>query len=356
VRRLAVLLLLMVAPAAAFAGSAGTWSRLPAAPVTADQLRAAVWTGKQVLVFGRHAVTAKDARGNPYIVKTIDVAAAFDPARNTWRKLSPPEGAGYSPSYNAVWTGRRLLVWGPFDALSYDPMANTWRSLPRPPTNAGRLTVWTGSEVVGWGGGCCGDAFKDGAAFNPATNTWRRLAPSPLAGSQSPLGAWTGHELVIFVGNSDPDGKPWPARLARAAAYNPTTNSWRRIAPLPVGRGGANVIWDGHDVLVLGGSAGGAKPLSSVLAYNPSTNRWRRLAPMPRASVGAAAVWTGTRLLMWGGSAGSSVPLRNGLSYDPATNRWTTLPDAPFAAQDAAAAWTGRSLFVWKGAAAMYTP
>ena len=68
-RALAIIFLLVVAPAAALAGSAGTWSRLPATPVTADQLRTAVWTGKQVLVFGRHSITAKDARGNPYVVK-----------------------------------------------------------------------------------------------------------------------------------------------------------------------------------------------------------------------------------------------------------------------------------------------
>ena len=85
-------------------------------------------------------------------------------------------------------------MWGPFDALSYDTATDTWRTLPRPPTNAGRLAVWTGKELVGWGGGCCGDAFSDGAAFNPATNRWRKLAPSPLAGSQGPVGAWTGRQ------------------------------------------------------------------------------------------------------------------------------------------------------------------
>jgi N-acetylneuraminic acid mutarotase len=324
------------------AGAAGTWSRLPAAPVTADQLRTAVWTGKQVLVFGRHAVIAKDARGNPYTVRTIDVAAAFDPAQGTWRKLSPPQGAGYSPSYSAVWTGRQLLVWGPFDALSYDPAVDKWRALPRPPTNAGRLAVWTGKELVGWGGGCCGDAFDDGAAFNPATNTWRKLARSPLAGSQEPLGTWTGRELVIFVGNLDPNGKPWPARLARAAAYNPATNTWRRIAPIPGGRSGV-AVWDGKEVLVVGGGKRGG------FAFDPAGNTWRRLAHVPKATTGAAAVWTGSQLLVWDG--------RSGFGYDPTTHGATTLHAAPLSAQRPAAVWTGRSLFVWNGSgAATYTP
>lgn len=85
--------------------------------------------------------------------------------------------------------------------------------------------------MIGWGGGCRGDAFPDGAAYNPAANSWHTLARSPLAGSQSPQGAWTGRELIIFVGGTDPDGNAWPARLARAAAYSPATDTWRRIAP-----------------------------------------------------------------------------------------------------------------------------
>ena len=56
--------------------------------------------------------------------------------------------------------------------------------------------MWTGRELIGWGGGCCGDVSDDGSAYNPETNTWRKLAEAPVAGQQSPAGAWTGHELV----------------------------------------------------------------------------------------------------------------------------------------------------------------
>jgi hypothetical protein len=295
--------------ALALVAAAGAWQPAPAAPVTADQARSAVWTGKQVLVFGRHAVTAKDARGNPYTLKNVDVAAAFDPGARAWRKLSPPAGAGYSPNYATAWTGRKLLVWGPFDALSFDPAANVWRKLPNPPTNAGRLAVWTGKEFVGWGGGCCGDAFSDGAAYNPATNRWRKLARSPLPGSQEPTGAWTGREFVIVVGR-------------HAAAYNPATDAWRVLASAPhVVYGFA--AWDGKDVLVSG------------FAFDPARNTWRR-AHVP---TGATAVWTGSRLVV---SRGRSV-----FSYDPARDRATTLHAAPFAFD--VSTWTGRSLFVWNG-------
>ena len=167
---------------------------------------------------------------------------------------------------------------GPFRALSYDPASNRWRRLPAAPTTRG-FAVWTGRELIGWGGGCCGDAFSDGSAYNPSTNHWRRLAHSPLAGSQHPLAAWTGHELIVLVGNRNPDtGKPWPARLARAAAYNPATNGWRRIAPLPAAVDGESVASDGHELIAAGGSSYGARSFSrSAFAYDPSANRWRRI-------------------------------------------------------------------------------
>ncbi len=331
---------------------AGAWRSLPPAPidVSADNL-ASVWTGSKMLVFGSEP-------GKP-----VNLAAAYDPASNSWRGSARPLGpnGSYLGNYSAVWTGKEMLVWGAFDYEAYNPATNQWRRLPDRPGigHAGGIVVWTGREMIGWGGGCCGDAFSDGVAYNPATNTWRNLPASPLAGSQHPLGVWTGRELIVFVGDLSPDGKPWPARLARAAAYDPTTNTWRRIAPLPAPRNGANVVWDGHEILVVGGAgapSGDKLPPAATVgfAYDPATNRWRRLPPMESGRVGAAAVWTGNRLLLWGGSettnADDPVIPPHGLAFDPRANRWSPLPQAPLLGRlDPTAVWTGRAMIVWGG-------
>src|SRR5712691_13159819 len=100
---LALALVLAVAPSTALAltGSsslAGTWHRLPAAPIAPDWgSGTSVWTGTQMLVFGRDQRTALDARGNPYSVGSVDVAAAYSPAAKTWRRLAPPAGPKYYP-------------------------------------------------------------------------------------------------------------------------------------------------------------------------------------------------------------------------------------------------------------------
>ena len=199
-----------------------------------------VWTGRQMLVFGR-------AQPKPPL--SVDVAAAYSPATDRWSRLAPFKGpvGNYQGHYTAAWTGKEMLTFGPFDFQAYNPLTNHWRRLPAPPRSSGPsgLVVWTGHLMIYSGGGCCGDFQSDGAAFNPATNKWRTLASSPLAPSQTPAGVWTGRELIAYVSGLDPDGKPYPAGLARAAAYNPTTNSWRRIAPLPAVRYNATPGWTG---------------------------------------------------------------------------------------------------------------
>jgi hypothetical protein len=326
------------------------WRTLPQAPVAPDVGLASVWTGSQMLLFGTRA--------------RATVAAAFRPGANRWQRLPSAGPAGTFPPYHAVWTGREMLVWGQGLKKGYSPRANRWRNLPDSPLlrvhEGYGLVVWTGKQMIGWGGGCCGDAFSDGVAYTPPTNSWRALPTSPLAGAQHPLGAWTGRELVVFVSGLDPDGKPWPARLARAAAYNPSTRTWRRIAPLPAPRGGANVVWDGREVLVVGGAgvaaAGKPPPLARVgFAYNPATNRWRRLPPMESGRIDAAAQWTGKQLLLWGGQSGplggskTVVPPR-GLAYHPASDSWSPLPQAPILGRiDPTSVWTGRDMIVGGG-------
>jgi N-acetylneuraminic acid mutarotase len=370
-KRIALILALVIAPAAvASAGAttsrplAGSWRLLPKAPITPnDGGLASVWTGRQMIVFGRSSKPGPAGS----TTNRMNVAAAYDPARNAWRRLSPPGPTSSFMDNDAVWTGKEVLVWGQGTRLAYNPRTNRWRRLPGSPLlsihDGHGIVVWTGRDMIGWGGGCCGDAFSDGVAYNPKTNRWRALAPTPLAGDQDPLGAWTGRELVLFVGNLNPDtGKPWPARLARAAAYNPATDTWRRIAPLPAPRGGASAVWDGREILVVGGVAGRSAARVGF-AYNPATNRWRRLPPMDSGRIGAAAVWTGSRLLLWGGTTrpgGTTVP-RHGAAYDPRTNRWSPLPQAPLAGRlQPTAVWTGRSLITWGGAkktdGAAFTP
>jgi Sporulation and spore germination len=279
------------------------------------------------------------------------LAPAASPLAGSWRLL-PPAPIGAQPGGTAVWTGRELLVLGRRASAAYNPRTSSWRKFgPRPtaavwtgkklltwgpsaPVSRPTIVAWTGQELIGW-------SRAGGAAYRPDTRRWRRLPAAPFLGSS----AWTGHELIVVSG-------------ARAAAFVPGSG-WRTLPPLPEARDGANLVWDGTELLVVGGNDAPAQGF----AYDPKANSWRKLAPMDSGRARAATVWTGKRLLIWGGGTGRSgafIP-PHGLAYDPRADRWSPLPQAPLRGRaDPLAVWTGRALIVWGGAGfadgAVFTP
>jgi N-acetylneuraminic acid mutarotase len=173
--------------------------------------------------------------------------------------------------------------------------------------------------MITWGGGCCGDVNEGGAAYNPATGKWRTLAKAPVAGQQRPVGAWTGRELIILPGRHADHNE-----RTGGAAYDPAKDTWRKIASPPRERMGSNVVWDGRELLVVGGSGppdpetGVRKLVSVPYAYDPATNRWRWLSAMDNGAYGrgdAAAVWTGKALD--GIGAPDAWPFMDGATYTP---------------------------------------
>jgi Kelch motif len=189
-------------------------------------------------------------------------------------------------------------------------------------------------------------------AYNLAANTWSDLPASPLAPRAFPAGAWTGRELVVAGGArgfSSGNGKA----LRTGAAYNPATRTWRRLPPMPHPRYGATAVWDGKEVLFLGGHrAPGTSPAARGMAYNPTTNTWRDLPAMQFGRDRFTAVWTGRHVLVWGGvtgRTGTSLP-PHGEAFNPTTSTWTALPMAPLAGREnPVSVWTGHQMITWGG-------
>ena len=81
-----------------------------------------------------------------------------------------------------------------------------WEAMNAAGAPAGRQShaaVWTGSEMVVFGGENAGGALSSGGAFNPTTGEWRSLSSGggPLARSEAGA-VWTGTEMVVFGGRS----------------------------------------------------------------------------------------------------------------------------------------------------------
>jgi N-acetylneuraminic acid mutarotase len=85
-----------------------------------------------------------------------------------------------------------------------DCTGNTWTAtttVNAPEARETSTAVWTGSEMIVWGGGNFNGGLNTGGRYNPALDTWTATsttnAPEPR-GSQSTV--WTGGELIIWGG------------------------------------------------------------------------------------------------------------------------------------------------------------
>jgi hypothetical protein len=287
--------------------------------------------------------------------------------RPAWPSASPP-GAVLT---RAVLVDRPTPVLGPLlvqDATPAQLAGGRWRALPVLP--AGQLeprkqaaVIWTGRQLVYWGGASHPPvrAHADGAAFNPATNRWATLPPAPegqehLEGHDDGVAVWTGREVLVWGGWTIPDpvAAPNMATPADGVAYDPARRTWRRLPrpPLPLRYVSTNqwVLWTGRELMAGGveaGSGGGTR----AGAYDPATNRWRMLPRSPRLTGGSGhlqartAMWAGTRLLVWNFWSPTARTANNPTAvasrpeaepegidlwaYDPAGDRWTVLPDPP---------------------------
>jgi hypothetical protein len=258
--------------------------------------------------------------------------------------------------------------------------AGRWSSFPQGPLSPrdGEVEVWTGSELIIWGGagGSGEQMLRDGAAYNPATETWRMLPSSPLSRRENAAAVWTGSEMIVVGGD---DGAQ---TLADAATYDPSSNSWSRIASFPLeARTSATAIWTGSQLVVFGGRPSEATTnYSDGAVYDPQDNRWSALPGLPVVTgtiEDAIAAWTGSTLDVWVtwamtvqqmGNTGTGQALsyagtaeeESGYSLDAGSTSWRELPpptlngpgnDAGGSVDTngAALAWTGTQVLVVGG-------
>lgn len=244
-----------------------------------------------------------------------------------WTSMSASPLAGRA-KHGAVWTGTEMIVWGGADAAGttffndgakYNPSTNSWTPIAAVPSGfVGRTDfaiVWTGSAMVVWGGqGSAPGELADGAAYDPSANSWKMLATSPLGTGSRAFGFSTTTGDVIIWGHSAGGG------ASDTGAYKPLADSWSLLPTAPLSdRGDVNFAWTGLQLFVFGGQNTSSTLLSDGARLNPATRTWNSLgaAPsgyVPRIFAGQGAVGGG--LIMVGGLDASGATRADGLYYD----------------------------------------
>jgi N-acetylneuraminic acid mutarotase len=314
----------------------------------------AVWTGSEMIIWG--------GENSSYV--PLNTGARYDPTTDSWTVTSTINAPDARSSHTAVWTGNEMIVWGGFNSPSetntggkYNPTADVWTATSTtnaPLARQSHTAVWTGSEMIVWGGyGCGGNCnLNSGGRYDPSSDSWTGTSTTNAPEARwVHTAVWTGSDMIIWGGTND------TMYLNTGGRYNPGSNGWTATSTtnVPTGRIAHTAVWSGSEMIVWGGASIN-NDLNTGGRYNPSTDAWTATsladAPSPRDS--HTAVWTGSQMIVWSGY-GSVSACEGGSSdggrYEPITDSWTptSTANAPVAREYHTAVWTGSQMIVWGG-------
>ncbi len=206
----------------------------------------AVWTGSRMVVWGGR---------DRMIPADYNTGSRYDPTTDQWSPISTNGAPSARSGQGAVWwtDGGQMLIWGgrstqppgstpPYLYLNsggrYDPGTDSWTTMSSgtnvPDGRFQHSTIWTGSEMVVWGGSNPTN-LGTGGRYNPATDTWK--ATSTIGG-----------DLTL-----DAQGDPNAVFIFQIASTLAATDGRQVI--LKGGARAANVFWQvGHSAILGTGS------------------------------------------------------------------------------------------------------
>jgi N-acetylneuraminic acid mutarotase len=237
---------------------------------------------------------------------------------------------------------------GPAAYDAYPALARRKRPTPASTSEHDReVNEMTSSRLwcAAWGGvmlAACAAATAFAQAPAPAAptaaNPWFQGAPFPEA-SEEVLGATAGGKLYVFAGLA-PVWKP----KAMVYEYDPASNQWAKKRPMRLPSHHVAFATLNNKIYAFGGftypdsGAPAWNPVNNAWEYDPATDEWKELAPMPTRRGAAAAGVANGKIYITGGANSLSGVTENGIhparphnvmatveEYDPAANTWKTV-------------------------------
>jgi hypothetical protein len=187
--------------------------------------------------------------------------------------------------HSAVWTGSEMIVWGgnsnsgnELSGSRYDPVSDVWvgtTNTAAPTARVEHSAVWTGNEMIVWGGtGPAGPMLGDGGRFDPGLDSWTPIEmPEAAGGPPSPRrnheAVWSGSEMIVWGGRV-PGQSGLPDEFPRKGGrYDPSADTWSAVTNIgaPSGRHDSGTVWTGEELILWGGANGALVEVASGGRY-----------------------------------------------------------------------------------------
>jgi N-acetylneuraminic acid mutarotase len=290
------------------AGPPGRWLARAMLPVPRSEMAwATAWSGRMHVIGG-------------YGEGRLDRAYhhVYDPALDRWFDAAPlPRGANHVAVAAAA---GRIYAMGGFveqnrkadgNAYAYEVSSNRWRSiapLTRPRGAAAAVAFNGRIHLIGGAGDPPNERASVGwhEVYDPTTDKWSVLKPLP--GARDRAGA------VVFGGAIHLIGGRFNAfeyNTGLHHAYIVARNTWEVRAPMPTPRAGLGLASYRNRLFAMGGEGrviaegriGQARVFGQMESYDPRSDSWQRHTPMPTPRHGVGAVAIGDWIYVAGGGA-----------------------------------------------------
>ena len=153
--------------------------------------------------------------------------------------------------------------------------------------------------MIVWGGSEAATIFNTGGRYNPSTDSWTATSTTNApAGRNSHTAVWTGSEMIVWGGTDDtpasstPAADTIPARIVGQPPAPPTH-------PQPIGH---TAVWTGSEMIVWGGYLPyRLKHRREIQSQHGQldSHQHHQCAFWPMLHT---AVWTGSEMIVWGGA------------------------------------------------------
>mmetsp|Transcript_10526 Transcript_10526/g.14596 ORF Transcript_10526/g.14596 Transcript_10526/m.14596 type:complete len:337 (+) Transcript_10526:149-1159(+) len=242
----------------------------------------------------------------------VATAFVYDPEEDKWQKLPDRPGPAVENAAVTQLDGKVIVAGGSTEAFTgsiklaheYDPNTGNWSTLPPMQVARGGVTAQSLNGKVYVIGGMDDDStsLSSVESYDPVEKTWRIIGSLNVR-RDNPGSAVLNGELYVFGGRTMIEHKEIEGNLNTVEKYDPSTDSWHYVAPMPTGRRTMVVGTIGGKAQLIGGEkmpVSGAS-WSANEEYDPKTNQWRVLQPMITPRHGAAGGTIGDRVVVVGG-------------------------------------------------------
>lgn len=274
------------------------WVERASLPTPTSRLAATIHAGK-LYVFG--GVATADP--------THSAAYAYEPQTDTWQSLSPmPVGAYGLDTHTVEDTLYAFLAYDDTgfikDVFAYDPASDTWSERSPRPTQRYTFSsaVVDGRVFIIGGFGAPDDdsaadwEYKyDVEVYDPQTDTWSTEAglPNAIAAAAS---CSTGNLIYVFGGD-----------VNRTLVYDTAEGTWTERTPPSLARSDHECVRVGDAFVLLGGRDAAGNQFDVTERYEPATDTWTELEPLPTPRYWFAARELGSSVYVVGGETFATV-------------------------------------------------